>query len=323
MTLLGPDGDVDAALDAFWEASQKAEATRTGAPARLRVSSPEIAARLVAELGGRIPVQVAPTPEVDEVAASLREHLADRGVGEASYLAAGDVTPALMARLFVAAARLYRAAPWDRTPADEPLSVGIPALGLEGLALSVIGQRADALGFLLFPDLRACLRYGDAGAAMEAGIPPENVPAHFALNFERAAELDPKLTGEVAAHGWEIVNEDAYPALMAVDPDLVSRPPAREEIVLAEALCLALAQLLEESPGFVDDADEEAPAIRALLVESADGPLEVEIAFPHPGRTRRRGLQKGAAQGATRGTKPLPRRPGRRPTKRPAGKGAP
>jgi len=112
---------------------------RPHAPTQVRVASAELADTLRAGYP-EIEVVCAPTPELDELFALMRETLGDGGATGQSYLAPG-IEPEAIASLFKAAAALFRAKPWKVVPDDQSLlSVTIESLGVRDAALSVIGR---------------------------------------------------------------------------------------------------------------------------------------------------------------------------------------
>ncbi len=58
---------------------------------------------------------------------------------------------------------LYRLAPWKTASDDQVLRVDIPALGVHGACLSIIGGLGESLGFVLFPSLAGYEAFVDGG----------------------------------------------------------------------------------------------------------------------------------------------------------------
>lgn len=252
---------------------------RPHTPDRVRVASPDLAAALRAGQP-EIEVVCAPTPEIDAIVAALRERLNDAAETEQSYLSP-DVSPAAMAAFFRAAAALFRAKPWKTVPSDLNLfSVSIEKLGVTDAALSVIGQMGESLGLILFSGIDDFEAYLEAADAMELGEEP-TMPPHFALNFERGAELSAALRKEIADHHWDVAGGDAYPWLVAVDEDLVARPPTAEEVRIAEAIALALPKALAEEPALLAAWNGGEAVARTLVVATHAGDVEVSLRVPY------------------------------------------
>lgn len=252
---------------------------RPHAPDRVRVALPELAEALRA---GQPDLEVVcgPTPEIDAVFAAMRARMNDDAETEQSYLSP-DVGPAAVAAFFRAAAALFRAKPWKTVPSDQSLfAVSIEKLGVTDAALSVIGQMGQSLGLILFSSIEGFEVYLEAADAMEHGEEP-TMPPHFALNFERGAELSAALRKEIAEHHWEVAGADAYPWLVAVDEDLVARPPTAEEVTIAEAIALALPKVLEEKKALLAAWNGGEPVARTLLVATHAGDVEVSLRAPY------------------------------------------
>ena len=252
---------------------------RPHAPDRVRVASSELVEALRA---GQPDLEVvcAPTPEIDAVFAAMRERMNDDAETEQSYLSP-DVGPGAIAAFFRAAAALFRAKPWKTVPSDQSLfSVSIEKLGVTDAALSVIGQMGQSLGLILFSGIDDFEAYLEAVDAMEHGEEP-TMPPHFALNFERGAELSAALRKEIAEHHWEVAGADAYPWLVAVDEDLVARPPTAEEVTIAEAIALALPNVLKEKKALLAAWNGGDPVARTLVVATHVGDVEVSLRAPY------------------------------------------
>src|SRR5512140_3491838 len=145
------------------KAMQQPMVGSTRRPARVRVADPLHAAELRAAIPD-VEVAVAPTPELDVVVRDLTDHLRESAPQEqeASYLDGGRIPAEAVDRLFGAAKLLYDIAPWKRATDDQLLRVDVPALGVEGACLCVIGALGENLGFLLFPSLDGYEAFGNA-----------------------------------------------------------------------------------------------------------------------------------------------------------------
>ena len=252
---------------------------RPHAPTRVRVASPELADVLRAGHPA-IDVVCAPTPELDEMFALMCEKMAEDGATEQSYLSP-EIGPDAVASFFKAAAALFRAEPWKIVPDDQSLfSVTIEQLGVREAAMSVIGQMGQSLGLVLFSSLDDFEAYLGAADMIEAGKKPV-LPAHFALNFERGAELAAGLRKEVAEHHWEVAATNAYPWLVAVEGELVARPPTAREVTMAEAIALALTEVLSEEKALRAAWDDGEPLSHTLSVWTHKGEIEVTLRAPY------------------------------------------
>jgi hypothetical protein len=250
------------------------------APARVRVASPELAEALRAGHPG-LDIVCAPTPEIDVVLAGIREKMGEEAGSGQSYLGSG-IGPDAIGALFRAAAGLFRAKPWEIVPSDESLlSVTIEKFGVRDAALSVIGQLGESLGLILFSGLEDFEVFLDGAIAVERGEEP-TMPSHFALSFERGADLDAALRKEITQHRWEVAGADAYPWLVVVDEDIVARPPTAEEVAIAEAIALALTRLFAEEEEALLAAWNGGEAVeRTLAVATHAGSVDVSFRVPY------------------------------------------
>jgi hypothetical protein len=236
-------------------------------PTRVRVATRALADALGAG-HPRLEVRCAPTPEVDEVVASMQANFDELDGEEASWLAL-EASPEAVARLFRSSARLYRAAPWSVLPADAELFVTSAQLGLHDAVLSVIGQMGESLGWALFENGDDFERFLDGSEALQRGEEVD-MPRYVALTFEPGSELSDEMRREIAQHRWEVAGPRAYPWLVSVDEQLTPLPPTPEEVHRAEALCQALAAFLEAGP----------TEPRTVRVETHEGQVEVSFSAP-------------------------------------------
>jgi hypothetical protein len=282
-----PDELVGLACESLRSIIEQPMFGRPHAPDRVRVASPQLAEALRAG-HPEIEVVCAPTPEIDLVFDAMRARMSEDAELEQSYLSP-EVSPAAIAAFFRAAAALFRAKPWQIVPGDQSLfSVTIEELGVTGAAMSIIGQMGQSLGFLLFSGLDDFEAYLDAADAMAHGEAPV-MPPHFALTFDRGAELSAALRAEIAHHQWEVAGPQAYPWLVAIDEDLVARPATAAEVTIAEALAHALPRVLREKKALLAAWSGGEPVARTLVVATHVGDVEVSLRVPYaraPGEPR-------------------------------------
>jgi hypothetical protein len=262
-------------------------------PARVRVASESLAGALRPVLPPGTELLVAPTPELDLVLEAFREHLDKEGPeDEPSYLA-NDVSKETVASFFRATSRLYKAAPWDVVPCDQDiLSVTIEQLGVRDSVVCVIGQTGQAYGLLLFESLDDFEAYYIE--AEIAGEDEPDLPGHLAISFDNGADVHPALRKEVARHHFEVARASAFPQLMVLDQGLVTRPPVEAEYVRAEAIALALTEVLGDKRALRDAfAEEPRPFERLLRVTTHAGEMAVTLRAPFPPPERRLGAETG------------------------------
>ncbi len=190
-------------------------------PARIRVADAALADALRAVVPDA-DVVVGPTPELDAVVADMVAAMPP-GDERESYLEAGRVPADAVAKLFRAAEMLYRLAPWKTARDDRVVRVDIPALGVHGACLSVIGALGESLGFVLFPS-RAGYEAFLAAADRRFGDRLDLGTTTLSLTFAAGADIAPGRRREIAAHGWPVAGPRAYPVVEHRDPDGLPRP---------------------------------------------------------------------------------------------------
>lgn len=252
---------------------------RPHTPERVRVASPDLAAALRAGHPG-LEIICAPTPELDEVAASMRAHMTKNlPESEPSYLS-DEISVGAVAALFRAAARLFRAAPWKVVPGEQNLiAVTIESLDLHEAVITVIGQLGESFGLVLFSSIDAFYDYLAGVDTIQKGG-EASLPPHFSLNFERGADLPASLRKEIAAHRWEVAGPTAYPWLVSIDSSATPCAAEAEDLTIAEAIATALTKVLSERKALEAAWRGGEPVERALTVETHTGNVEVELRIP-------------------------------------------
>ncbi len=219
-----------------------------GSPARLRVADAGLAQDVRSHFGDRFSIDVAPTPELDE----LYDHFLQAmptAEDDASYLEGGRVPEGAITRMFAAAAVLYRCAPWRLASDDEVLRADIPALGVQGACISIMGALGESLGLVVFPSLLAFERFGSAAAQAARGHrAPDLGGAILSLEFWRARDLPAGMRREVASHGWPTASPDAFPVVAHRDRDGTPRPVTERDVQVATECATAIASFFVRHP---------------------------------------------------------------------------
>lgn len=243
------------------------------APARLRVASEPLAEVLRASHPD-IDIVLAPTPELDQVMKAMTQHMA--GSKDAPWWQT-DAQDDAIGSFFGAAADLYESAPWTRIPDERCLLyVTVPAFGTQTFVISVIGQRGESFGFIVFDDLQSYRQYSEMAEAETSGDLP-SVPRHAALSFDRGADASRSVRRAIIEHGWRVADENAYPSILQVEPDLTTRPLRDSDIALFEALARALTQALEPAAPWHSAWDGGDTVEMRLSVTTSQGPFEVFV----------------------------------------------
>lgn len=241
--LMRPVEATEQAAKLFREATRAPLNGEPRTPTRIRVPSLELANALRSEL--QLPIVVEPVPELEGVIAALCEHMAEGDeADEPATLLHPGLEPADVAAFFASAAALFETRPWDATPLGSFIGVASEALGIEAGAMFVVGQIGPPRGFSLFSSEDDVVRYAEGMDADERGDTPDDLPDHIIFNFGPRAEVAPTILAEISQHGFAVAGDDAYPSVMAVDPDLVGRPLTQTELRGVTAILDALAQLV-------------------------------------------------------------------------------
>ncbi len=210
-------------------------------PDAVRVADETLVPEVREALGDGVPIEVAPTPELDAFLDEMLEAM-EGSDAEESYLEGGRIAPEAVAGLFATARVLYGMAPWEVATDDQVLRMDIPSLGVEGACLSIIGNLGESLGLLVFPSLAGY----EAFLAAADGPPSKGRRIDLgtdwlALNFEREADLPASLRREVVQHGWPVAAAEACPRVERRDRDGASRPLVARDIEVATACAAAFA----------------------------------------------------------------------------------
>ena len=247
-------------------------------PSAIRVADAATAAEVRAEVGRAIPVTVAPTPELDELLQHMIETLPPGEDDEPSYFARGHVPAAAIEKLFAASRRLFQVKPWAVADDTQVIRMDIPALGIEGACLSVIGQLGESRGVLIFPsidDFEAFLDAAESGELERGRIALS--AGWLGLTFEPATELPPSMRREAMEHGWPVESADAYPVVDRRDPDALPRPLVERDVQIATACALSLSAFFAKHAAMFK-SDTPAPAGESYF---DDDDREVLLTVPY------------------------------------------
>ncbi|HTO89962.1 MAG TPA: plasmid pRiA4b ORF-3 family protein [Candidatus Sulfotelmatobacter sp.] len=249
-------------------------------PDRIRVSDQAAADAIRATLPPLIPIEVGPTPELDMLAQVFLHHAKRDGRGE-SYFGAGDITKAEIAALFREAAALYPLAPWRRFPDSDVLQMDVPALGVDGACLSILGALKQEYGILIFDSFDDYDEFGSLSAhVLGMGKAPVMLGGSFvSLNFERGADIPDSMRREITAHRWPVAGPRAYPVVMPMTRSGDARTPTARDIRVACAAAAGLAELARRhrrpAPGTLSGQEV------VTLTVSMPEPVEVTMRVPH------------------------------------------
>jgi len=248
-------------------------------PKRVRVSD----GRLAAELREAVPdieVVVAPTPELSALIAQMLAAMSGESDEGPSYFENGRVTAGVVAALFHAAEALFRAAPWKLASDSQVLRLDIPAFGIEGACVSIIGALGESLGMIIFPSHLAMERFLtgiEQDRLRDSNSPLDMGTTTLSLNFERGADLPPRMRREAAEHGWPVAGPSGYPWAQHRDRDGTPRPLEERDVRVVAACANAVAAF------FSKHADHFRMGSAAPVSErfKGDGDVEVRLTMPY------------------------------------------
>ena len=272
-----PD-DADGALGRALRAAL--DAPLVGAPRqpdRIRVADDSLAAEVREVVGGGVPIEIAPTPEIDELLeamlASMRE-----GDAEASYLEDGRVPAEAVAALFRAAQMIYGLAPWEAATDGVLLRMDIPALGVEGACVAIIGQLGESLGLLIFPSLAGYEAFERVAEQLERDREPFDAGTDWlALSFGRGGDLPSAMRREAAKNRWPVASVAAYPRVQRFERDGAPRPLVERDVRIATACAAALSAFFAKNRAHFE-ADEIEPVCESYF---DDDDREVRFTLPY------------------------------------------
>lgn len=236
-------------------------------PSSIRVADADLADEVKAVVGDLIPVTIAPTPELDELANAMFDSFTkgtgggtsgSRGDEDPSYFENGRVSPAVVADLFAAARLLRHAAPWKIASDQHVLRLDIPELGVEGACVSIIGALGQNFGLLIFPSLARYERFLDAAARPRRKSSRIDVGTSWlSLTLVPRAELPSPMRHEVAEHAWPIVDESSYPLVEHRERDGILRPLVDRDVRIASACATSLSAFFVRNHEEIADDDGE------------------------------------------------------------------
>lgn len=253
-------------------------------PQRVRVADPHLAAEL-RRLLPEVQIIEAPTPELNRVLEHMSETMSARENREKpSYLEGGRVPIQAVEALFRGAQVLYELAPWKAADDSQLLRVDIPAYGVKGACLSIIGALGESLGIILFPSLAGFERFLEAAAAAgPPGGPIDMGTTALSLTFEAGSDLPAPMYREVLQHGWPVADAQAYPVVQHRERDGVPRPLTERDVRIASACATSLAAFFARH-GRIFEGDGPAVAICESYFDKDD--LEVRFTLPYGARAR-------------------------------------
>jgi hypothetical protein len=277
--VVGPENTNNAVGCALVAAMERPLAGPPRRPDRIRVADASLVDEVRTALGDDTPVVIAPTPELDALLQAMLESMSQAEAGDdGSYFEEGRIPPAAVAELFRSAELLYRIAPWKVATDDQVLRMDIPALGVSGACVSIIGNLGKSLGLLIFPSLGGFDAFGRAVDEHVPGSGSIDFGADWlSLGFDRGADLPVAMRREVAQHAWPVVDANAYPRVERRERDGASRPLVERDVKIASACATSVTAFFAKHRG-VFESDEFEPICESYFDEHD---LEVRFTLPY------------------------------------------
>ena len=249
-----------------------------GAPSHLRVNDKKLADTLKNAFPS-INVSCSATPELDQLAKQMGDDMPEQGEPQTYSQISTDNH--VVESFFKSTAALYKLQPWNIVPHDQCLiGVTIDTLNINDGVISVIGQKNESFGVILFDTLIEHEQYTIVADAIELDQPP-NIPPHRSLSFDNANDIHTDVRKDIARHKWVVASADAYPTLMFPTPDQLLKPLNEGDIelfdVIAQALCSALSQT--EFVQALLGGDEQTAQFEILTKNS---PTLITLQAPYP-----------------------------------------
>ena len=244
--VLAPDDNHRAVVRVLKNAIANPTVGEPRPPDSIRIADHNLAHEVRTEVAETIPVTVAPTPELDELFQILVASMPATDEDQPSYFASGRVSSDAVEMLFTASASLFAITPWSLADDNQIVRMDIPALGVDGACLSIIGQLGQSRGVLIFPAREDFEQFLEAAARTDpeqhdAGVFGAEV---LSLTFHNATQLPPPMRREAMQHHWPVNSPEAYPIVARRDPDGIPRTLVERDVETVAAAALALCVFL-------------------------------------------------------------------------------
>jgi hypothetical protein len=247
-------------------------------PERIRVANEALAEEVRAEVGGAIPVQIAPTPELDQFLEEMLEDMSSDNPATAGYLTDEQVPPGLAKKLYASAEMLHSIAPWEVVDHDPVLRLDIPGLDVDGACVSILGALGEDRGLLVFPSLEAFDRFAErATEAVSASGPIDLGTDFLVLDFNDGAEVPADVRRAVQERGWPVGSADAYPRVDHRERDGAPRPPTERDVRILTACASALSDFFVKHAALLQE-DEVEPVFDCWRDHDS---MEIYLTYPY------------------------------------------
>lgn len=213
-------------------------------------------------------------PAIDEVIEDLENHL--RGRPEhPGLLSVAQATPAMIGRLFAAAAEFYRAEPWVKLVDTQTLAVQVSPETVPRF-VHVMGNGGVEYGLAMYrrwEDVERIFGFADHPSEL---MPPDG---GHSFSFSDITLLPFDDYEAIQQYGWEVADEQAYPLPMVYTREGEVRRPEMADLHWYEAALRAIPRFVEHhlQPG---SGEDYRPAEATLTVPTYAGESTVHIKYP-------------------------------------------
>ncbi|MBI3947021.1 MAG: hypothetical protein HY321_13940 [Armatimonadetes bacterium] len=251
-------------------------------PRRIRVRSSDVAeaVRPLAEALG-IQVELAESlPFLDDVFRTFEARFGSPA--SQGYLDATEVPEPLLAELFRAAARLYRARPWRTLDHLDHLLVRCEEWVPPRRFVVPLGSTGEARGLALYESRRSLAAIASLpSGATDADEAIWNTPS-LALLYTPVSALGTRRAAEARRHQWPIATRNAYPVVVGTGRGRESLWPTPGEVRVLIIALRATALALRTLGRIERPAEGESYLLQSSRVQVDGRDVEFEVVCPTP-----------------------------------------
>lgn len=272
-----------------------------GPPERVSTPSPALLEPLQA-LAGPIPVEVHPTPGLEQALDTLRPQLqaSDEPLdwSDADTLLAPervednfgeDVNTDDLREFFEAGAALHQQQPWSAVPSDEHLfQMSCSSLQMQNWIGCIIGQTGFKQGLILFERLSDYQRY----QAIATNPAPTSIPTHCFISFEAWEDFTPGFQQDFQSHEWPLADRETCPIALQVTSEGDLIPVDQLTLHRLSAAAQAVAQLINDEPDLALQWNSPTAPQKHCRVRAGKTDLDLSIKLIQP---RKQQLPRPAA----------------------------
>jgi hypothetical protein len=275
--VLDPSEPASRAKDALEQALRNPMQGKVRKPTEVRVEDSELIPHVKAALAGRAPnaaiTEVAWLEEADALFAAMRDKISGK-VPRQTFAGTG-ASQTLIADFFAAMAALDAQKPWERAHEEQPVGLTIASLGIEGAAVTVLGDDSEGLmvqegdDYTAFEDI-------SRGEASERDVFDHGlITAQFGALLRAGTEMIVELR-----EGGFAKDEARVPLPHVLGTDACPRPLMVRDLIVLTAAAKALARLFERDGDVFDPSSE-----REITIEDdfpvGDETLHIRVDAPH------------------------------------------